>query len=95
MSLGVNQMATYKVVFFTNDLLRQYMNEQKLAIEKAISDVTTELAEDNDSRLSLYSKTPKRMPCIILFKDDARMLVKHAKRQHSEIIDWIKSAIGS
>jgi len=88
-------MATYKVVFFTNDLLRQYMNEQKLAIEKAISNVTTELAEDNDSRLSLYSKTPKRMPCIILFKDDARMLVKHAKRQHSEIIDWIKAAIGS
>jgi len=88
-------MANYKAVFFTNDLLRQYMNEQKLAIEKAISNVTTELAEDNDSRLSLYSKTPKRMPCIILFKDDARMLVKHAKRQHSEIIDWIKAAIGS
>ena len=25
----------------------------------------------------------------------ARMLVKHAKRQHTEIVDWIKSAIGS
>ena len=88
-------MANYKAVFFTNDLLRQYMNEQKLAIENALPDVTTELAEDDDSRLALYSKTPKRMPCIMLFKDDARMLVKHAKRQHSEIVDWIKAAIGS
>lgn len=88
-------MANYKAVFFTNDLLRQYMNEQKLAIENALPDVTTELAEDDDSRLALYSKTPKRMPCIMLFKDDARMLVKHAKRQHTEIVDWIKAAIGS
>ena len=88
-------MANYKVVFFTNDLLRQYMNEQKLAIENTLPDVTTELAEDNDSRLALYSKTPKRMPCIMLFKDEARMLVKHAKRQHSEIVDWIEAAIGS
>ena len=23
------------------------------------------------------------------------MLVKHAKRQHNEIIDWIKAAVGS
>ena len=88
-------MANYKVVFFTNDLLRQYMNEQKLAIENTFPDVTTELAEDNDSRLALYSKTPKRMPCIMLFKDEARMLVKHAKRQHTEIVDWVKAAIGS
>ena len=88
-------MANYKAVFFTNDLLRQYMNEQKLAIENALPDVTTELAEDDDSRLALYSKTPKRMPCIMLFKDNARMLVKHAKREHSEIVDWIKAAIGS
>ena len=88
-------MSNYKVVFFTNDLLRQYMNEQKLAIENALPDVTTELAEDDDSRLALYSKTPKRMPCIMLFKDDARMLLKHAKREHSEIVDWIKAAIGS
>ena len=88
-------MADYKVVFFTNDLLRQYINQQKLAIEKALPDVTTELANDDDSRLSLYSKTPKRMPCIMLFKDNARMLVKHAKRQHNEIIDWIKAAVGS
>ena len=88
-------MANYKAVFFTNDLLRQYMNEQKLAIENALPDVTTELAEDDDSRLALYSKTPKRMTCIMLFKDNARMLVKHAKREHSEIVDWIKAAIGS
>ena len=88
-------MANYKVVFFTNDLHRQYMNEQKLAIENALSDVSTELAEEDDSRLPLYSKTPKRMPCIMLFKDNARMLVKHAKRQHNEIIDWIKAAVGS
>ena len=95
MNSGGESMADYKVVFFTNDLLRQYMNEQKLAIEKALPDVTTELADDNDSRLPLYSKTPKRMPCIMLFKNNARMLVKHAKRQHSEIVDWVKAAIGS
>ena len=87
-------MATYKVVFFTNDLHRQYMNEQKIEIENSLSNVTTELAEETDSRLSQYSKTPDRMPCIMLFKDNAKMLVKHAKRQHTEIVDWIRAAIG-
>ena len=88
-------MPTYKVVLFSDSIHQQYMNEQQRAINDALPDVTTEVANHEDSRLALYAKHPTRVPCVIVFKDDARMLVKHAKRQHSEIIDWIKSAIGS
>jgi len=88
-------MPTYKVVLFSDSIHQQYMNEQQRAINDALPEVTTEVANHEDYRLALYAKHPTRVPCVIVFKDDARMLVKHAKRQHSEIIDWIKSAIGS
>lgn len=68
------------------------MTEQRNAIQNALSHVQTELSDSTDSRLAHYTDNPTRMPCLIIFKDDARMLVKHAKRPHPEIINWIRTA---
>jgi len=70
------------------------MIKQEQAINLALPQVTTEQAKSDDSRLALYSKTPTRMPCLMIFKDGARMQTKHAKRDHEEIVTWIKSIVG-
>lgn len=86
-------MPTYKVVLFSDSIHQQYMIEQEQAIKKATPQVETELAESTDSRLALFSNTPQRMPCIMIFKDGARMQTKHAKRSHSEIVNWVLSRV--
>jgi hypothetical protein len=35
------------------------------------------------------------MPCLMIFKDEARMQTKHARRSHEEIIAWIQSIVGA
>lgn len=86
-------MPTYKVVLFSDSIHQQYMIEQQQAINLALPNVVTELANHNDSRLALYAKHPTRMPCIMIFKDDARMQSRHAKRSHEEIVSWIQSIL--
>lgn len=71
------------------------MIDQELAINLALPQVTTEQADYTDSRLALYSPTPTRVPCLMIFKDGARMQVKHAKRGHDEIVTWIQSIVGA
>ena len=88
-------MPTYKVVLFSDSIHQQYMNEQQRAINNALPEVTTEVANHEDSRLALYAKHPTRMPCIMIFKDDARMQSRHAKRSHDEIVAWIQSIVGA
>ena len=86
-------MPSYKLVLFSDNINQQYMSEQKKAIENAMPSLVTELSDSNDSRLALYAKHPDRMPCLMLFKDDARMQSRHTKRSHEEIINWIKTII--
>ena len=86
-------MPSYKLVLFSDNINQQYMSEQKKAIENAIPSLVTELSDSDDSRLALYAKHPNRMPCLMLFKDDARMQSRHTKRSHEEIINWIKTII--
>lgn len=86
-------MPTYKVVLFSDSIHQQYMIEQQQAINLALPNVVTELANHDDSRLALYAKHPTRMPCIMIFKDDARMQSRHAKRSHEEIVSWIQSIL--
>ena len=86
-------MPTYKVVLFSDSIHQQYMNEQQRAINNALPEVATETANHEDSRLALYAKHPTRMPCIMIFKDDARMQVKHARRGHDEIVTWVRSCV--
>lgn len=89
-------MPTYKVVLFydTTDVpQQQYMKEQMNAIKNSLPELSVELAPSTDFRLALYSTIPQRMPCIMIFKNDARMQTKHAKLQHPEAINWIRSRI--
>lgn len=88
-------MPKYKCVLFSDSVTQQYMIDQEQAINLALPDVTTEQAGSDDSRLALYSKTPTRMPCLMIFKDGARMQTKHAKRGHDQIITWIKTIVGA
>jgi len=88
-------MPSYKCVLFSDSVTKQYMIDQELAINHALPDVTTEQASSDDSRLALYSKIPTRMPCLMIFKDGARMQTKHAKRDHDQIITWIKTIVGA
>ena len=88
-------MPSYKVVLFSDSIHQQYMIDQELAINLALPQVTTEQADYTDSRLALYSPTPTRVPAIIIFKDGARLQVKHAKRGHDKIVTWIQSIVGA
>ena len=87
-------MPSYKCVLFSDSVTQQYMIEQEQAINLALPDVVTEQAEANDVRLALYSETPTRMPCLMIFKDGFRMQTKHTKQSHEQIINWIKSIVG-
>ena len=66
--------------------------EQEQAINNALPDITTELVDYTDSRLALYS-TKQRIPCIMIFKNDARMQSKHSKISHADAITWITSLV--
>ena len=87
-------MPSYHVVLFSDPVTQQYMKEQEQAINNAIPSVTTEQATHEDSRLSRFSTKPSRMPCLMIFKDGARMQSKHSKIAHHEMINWIKGVIG-
>ena len=87
-------MPNYKVVLFSDSIHQQYMIDQELAINDALPQVATEQATHEDARLSLYSATPTRVPALLVLKDGARMQIKHAKRGHEEIVNWIKSIVG-
>ena len=86
-------MPSYKLVLFSDNINQQYMSEQKKAIEKAMPDLVTELSDSNDPRLALYSSKGSRVPCIMIFKGDARMQAKHAKLSHEVAINWIQSRV--
>lgn len=89
-------MPSYKVVLFhdVSDIpQQQYMKEQQEAIKNLLPEITVELVDSTDPRLALYSTIAQRMPCVMIFKDNARMQVKHAKLQHSEAINWIRSRV--
>lgn len=89
-------MPTYKVVLFydiSNSTQQQYMKEQQQAIKNSLPEISVDLTDSNDSRLSLYGKYPDRTPCILILKDGARMQAKHSKLQHSEAINWIRSRV--
>ena len=87
-------MPNYKVVLFTDSVHQQYMTEQQQAIDNAISTITSELVDYTDSRLAQFS-TKQRVPCVMIFKDGARMISKHSKISHDEMVNWIKGVVGT
>jgi len=85
-------MPNYKAVIFTNSIHEQYMTEQQQAINNAISSLATELVDYTDPRFALYS-SKERVPCVMIFKDDARMQSKYSKLPHNDMINWIKGIV--
>ena len=85
-------MSNYKVVLFTDSVNQQYMTEQQQAIKKSLPDLAVEVVDYTDSRLTKFSDK-NRVPCIMVFKDEARMQARHSKLSHSEAVNWITARV--
>jgi|TARA_R110001592_G_scaffold344066_1_gene635039 hypothetical protein len=85
---------SHKLVGFADSQTSLYIKNQLLAIANDISDLETELANENDSRLQRYCKKPDRMPCLMVFKNDVHLNHAHAKFNAKEALAWVRGAIG-
>ena len=88
---------SHKLVGFadsSNSVITQYITDQLSAIKNEIEGLATEISNENDSRLSRHSKIPKRMPCLMLFKNDTYKTHIHAKLSNERAINWTKQKIG-
>ena len=88
---------SHKLVGFadsSNSVITQYITDQLSAIKNEIEGLATEISNENDSRLSRHSKIPKRMPCLMLFKNDSYKTHIHAKLSNERAINWTKQNVG-
>ena len=88
---------SHKLVGFadsSNSVITQYITDQLSAIKNEIEGLATEISNENDSRLSRHSKIPKRMPCLMLFKNDTYKTHIHAKLSNERAINWTKQNVG-
>ena len=88
---------SHKLVGFadsSNSVITQYITDQLSAIKNEIEGLATEISNENDSRLSRHSKIPKRMPCLMLFKNDTYKTHIHAKLSNEKAINWTKQNVG-
>ena len=87
----------HKLVGFahsSNSLHIEYIKNQLSAISNKIEGLATEISNENDSRLARHSKIPKRMPCLMLFKNDSYKTHIHAKLSNERAINWTKQNVG-
>lgn len=88
---------THKLIGFASSessVNTQYITNQLQAISDAIPGLTTELADETDSRLQRYVKRANRLPCLLLMKNDARKALVHGKLDTNYAIQWTKDHIG-
>lgn len=88
---------SHKLVGFadsSNSVITQYITDQLSAIKNEIEGLATEMSNENDSRLARHSKIPKRMPCLMLFKNDTYKTHIHAKLSNERAINWTKQNVG-
>ena len=88
---------SHKLVGFadsSNSVITQYITDQLSAIKNEIEGLATEISNENDSRLARHSKIPKRMPCLMLFKNDSYKTHIHAKLSNERAINWTKQMMG-
>jgi len=88
---------SHKLVGFadsSNSVITQYITDQLSAIKNEIEGLATEMSDENDSRLSRHSRIPKRMPCLMLFKNDTYKTHIHAKLSNEKAINWTKQNVG-
>lgn len=72
----------------------EYMQKQLDAISITFPGVEIEHVNENDPRLALYSNTPDRFPCIMMFRDGARQRVTHAKFNERSFVEWVVDNLG-
>ena len=87
----------HKIVAFSdsNDLVNtEYMQTQLDAISITFPEVEIEHVNENDPRLALYSDTPDRLPCLMMFKNGARKRVTHAKFTERDFVEWVVDNLG-
>ena len=86
-----------KIIAFSlsSDIVNtEYMQNQLDAISIIFPEVQIEHVNENDPRLALYSNTPDRFPCIIMFRDGARKKVTHAKFTERDFVEWVVDNLG-
>jgi hypothetical protein len=86
-----------KIIAFSlsSDIVNtEYMQNQLDAISITFPEVQIEHVNENDPRLALYSNTPDRFPCIIMFRDGARKKVTHAKFTERDFVEWVVDNLG-
>ena len=86
-----------KIIVFSlsSDIVNtEYMQNQLDAISITFPEVQIEHVNENDPRLALYSNTPDRFPCIIMFRDGARKKVTHAKFTERDFVEWVVDNLG-
>ena len=87
----------HKLVGFahsSNSLHIEYIKNQLSAIANEIEGLATEISDETDSRLKRHTKTPDRMPCLMLFKNDTYKTHIHAKMTNQNAINWTKEKMG-
>lgn len=86
-----------KIIAFSlsSDIVNtEYMQNQLDAISIIFPEVQIEHVNEHDARLALYSSTPDRFPCIIMFRDGARKKVTHAKFTERDFVEWVVDNLG-
>ena len=72
----------------------EYLQNQLDAISILFPEVEIEHVHETDARLALYSTTPDRFPCLMMFKDGARKKVTHAKFSDRDFVEWVVDNLG-
>jgi hypothetical protein len=88
---------THKLVGFadsSNQTNVEYIKAQLLTIANQFDGLQTESADETDSRLVRYVKNPDRLPCYILFKNEAYKAHVQAKLFDEKAIDWVREKLG-
>ena len=85
---------SHKLVGFASSINSSYIENQIQAIANEISGLQTEFADETDSRLIKYCQKPDRLPCLMLFKNDAHKTHINAKMTQDRAINWTKEKIG-
>ena len=87
----------HKLVGFahsSNSLNTEYIKNQLSAIANKIEGLATEFANENDSRLATYCEKANRLPCLMLFKNDAYKTHVHAKFSNEKALEWTRVHVG-
>lgn len=80
---------------YSGDLVNtEYMQKQLDAISIIFSELEVEHVNETDPRLALYTTSPERFPCIMMFKDGARKKVTHAKFSERDFVEWVVDNLG-